>query len=118
MKKSKVRKMKVAYIFSTNLAHNLLSNMIVPQVEQGRHGVEVAGMFFFADNTFLLVKGNDIGERLSKIAKKNGLLLMACDRCAIERKIADDLVEGAVMGCFPDLYRTLSKVDIDQTITL
>ena len=62
--------MKVAYIFSTNLAHFILSNMIVPQLEKGIHGVDVAGMFFFVDNTFLLVRGNDVGERLSNIAKR------------------------------------------------
>ncbi len=110
--------MKVAYIFSTNNAHYILSNMIVPQLEQGKHGADVVGMFFFLDNTFLLVRGNDVGERLSNIAKDKGMLLMACDRCAIERKIADDLVDGAVMGCFPDLYKALGEVGIDQAITL
>jgi hypothetical protein len=110
--------MKVAYIFSTNLAHFILSNMIVPQMEKGTHGVEVAGMFFFVDNTFLLVKGNDVGERLSSIAKETGMLLMACDRCAIERRIDGDLVDGAVIGCFPDLYKALGDVGIDQAITL
>lgn len=110
--------MKVAYIFSTNNAHYILSNMIVPQLEQGKHGADVVGMFFFLDNTFLLVRGNDVGERLSNIAKDKGMLLMACDRCAIERKIADDLADGAVMGCFPDLYKALGEVGIDQAITL
>jgi hypothetical protein len=28
--------------------------MILPQLEQGTHGVEVVGMFFFDDNTYLL----------------------------------------------------------------
>jgi hypothetical protein len=110
--------MKVAYIFSTNLAHFILSNMVVPQLEKGTHGAEVAGMFFFVDNTFLLVKGNDVGERLSSIAKETGMLLMACDRCAIERRIDGDLVDGAVIGCFPDLYKALGDVGIDQAITL
>jgi hypothetical protein len=41
--------------------------------------VEVAGMFFFVDNTFMLVKGNAVGDRLSKLRKANGMLLMACD---------------------------------------
>jgi hypothetical protein len=110
--------MRVAYIFSTNLAHFILSNMIVPQLEKGTHGVDVAGMFFFVDNTFLLVKGNDVGERLSSMAKETGMLLMACDRCAIERRIDGDLVDGAVIGCFPDLYKALGEVGIDQAITL
>jgi hypothetical protein len=110
--------MKVAYIFSTNNAHTILSNMIVPQLEKGIHGVEVVGMFFFFDNTFLLVKDNSVGECLSNIAKSTGMLLMACDRCAIERKIDNDLVEGAVIGCFPDLYKALGEAGIDQAITL
>lgn len=110
--------MKVAYIFSTNLAHYILSNMIIPQLEKGTHGVDVIGLFFFVDNAFLLPRGNDVGERLSKIAKDTGMLLMACDRCAIERKIDNDLVDGAVIGCFPDLYKALGEVGIDQAITL
>ena len=110
--------MKVAYIFSTNLAHYILSNMIIPQLEKNEHVAEVIGMFCFVDNTFFLVKGNDIGERLSKIALDRGMLLMACDRCAIERKIDSDLVEGALIGCFPDLYKALGDISIDQVITL
>ncbi len=110
--------MKVAYIFSTTNAHYILSNMIVPQLETDRHGFEVEGMFFFVDNTFLLVKGNDVAERLSKIAKSKGMLLMACDKCAFDRKIADDLVEGAALGCFPDLHKALGSAGIDQVITL
>ena len=78
----------------------------------------LAGMFFFVDNTFLLVKGNDVGERLSKIAKDNGMLLMACDKCAFDRKIYDQLVEGAVVGWFPDLHKALGGAGIDQVITL
>ncbi len=42
--------MKVAYVFSTS-GHTVsykLGRMILPQLEQGTHGVEVVGMFFFA----------------------------------------------------------------------
>jgi len=38
--------LRVAYSFSTNNAHYILSNMILPQLEAGNHGFEVAGMFF------------------------------------------------------------------------
>jgi len=110
--------MKVAYIFSTNNAHTILSKMIIPQLEEEKHGADVVGMFFFFDNTFLLIRGNDVGERLSTIAKTTGMLLMGCDRCAIERKIDNDLVDGALIGCFPDLYKALSDVGFDQVITL
>ncbi|MBI5206874.1 MAG: sulfur reduction protein DsrE [Candidatus Firestonebacteria bacterium] len=110
--------MKVAYVFSTPLAHKILSAMIVPQLESNRHIVEVVGMFFFVDNTFLLQQGNDVGERLKAISKKTGMLLMACDICAYERKIDKSLVDGAKIGCFPDLYLALSGVGVDQVITL
>ncbi len=87
--------------------------------EKGTHGAEVIAMFFFMDNTFLLLRGNDVGERLSAIAKDRGMLLMACDRCAIERKIDNELVDGAVIGCFPDLYTALADTGgVDQVITL
>ncbi len=110
--------MKVAYIFSSANAHYILSNMIIPQLESGKHGFEVAGMFFFADNSFLLVSGNDIGERLSKIVQKTHMLLMACDKCAFDRRIADDLVLNATIGCFPDLNEAFNGAQIDQIITL
>ena len=111
--------MKVAYIFSTHLAHKILSTMIVPQLEAGRHGAEVAGMFFFADNSFMLVKGNAVGERLKKLMEQGKIqLLMACDQCAYEREIDKSLVAGARIGCFPDLYAALAPAGVQQVITL
>lgn len=110
--------MKVAYIFSTANAHFILSNMIVPQLESGTHGFTVAGMFFFVDNTLMLVKGNDIGERLARISRDTGMLVMACDRCAYDRKIAENLAEGIRLGCFPDLHAALQGAALDQVITL
>lgn len=47
--------MKVAYIFATT-GHTVsykLGRMILPQLEENRHGVEVVGIFF-EDNTYLL----------------------------------------------------------------
>jgi hypothetical protein len=43
---------KVAYIFATSghTASYKLGKMILPQLEEGRHGVEVVGMFFFDDD--------------------------------------------------------------------
>ena len=49
--------MKVAYIFSSQ-GHTVsykLGKMILPQLEAGTHGVDVAGMFFFEDNNYVLV---------------------------------------------------------------
>ncbi len=112
--------MKVAYIFSTQ-GHTVsykLGKMILPQLEKNEHGVDVAGMFFFEDNNYVLVKGDPIGERLAKVAKHKGILLMGCDQCCYERNIAGNLVEGAVIGCFPNLYSALSRNPPDQVITL
>jgi len=112
--------MKVAYIFSTQ-GHSVsfkLGKMILPQLEHDTHGVEVVGMFFFEDNNYVLQKGNPIGERLAKVAKEKGMLLMGCDQCCEEREIEDGLVDGAVIGCFPNLYGALSGNMPDQIITL
>lgn len=112
--------MKVAYIFATQ-RHNVsyvLGRMILPQLEEGRHGVEVVGMFFFEDNNYVLVEGNPIGERLHRVARDQGILLMGCDQCCYEREIADRLFEGVPIGCFPDLYGALSGNPPDQVITL
>ncbi len=112
--------MRVAYIFSTQ-GHTVsykLGQMILPQLEEDRHGAEVVGMFFFEDNCYVLVKGNPIGERLVEVARKKNILLMACDQCCYERCIADKLFDGVPIGCFPDLYGALSADPPDQVITL
>lgn len=112
--------MKVAYIFSSQ-GHSVsykLGQMILPQLEADAHGVDVVGMFFFEDNTYVLVKDNPLGERLASVAKQQGMLLMGCDKCCYEREINDRLVDGAEIGCFPDLYKALSGNMPDQVITL
>jgi hypothetical protein len=123
--------MKVAYIFSTSghTASYKLGQMILPQLERRGHGVEVVGMMFFDDNTYLLRKGDPMGERLAKVAKEQNILLMMCDACALERGLAQggkwpekstsrDTVEGVQVGCYPDLYAALSSNPPDQIITL
>ena len=111
--------MTVAYIFTTPMSHKILSTMVIPQMEEGRHGANVAGMFFFADCCFMLVKGNTVGERLKKLMDQGKIhLLMACDQCAYEREIDKKLVDGAKIGCFPDLYAALAPAKVDQVITL
>jgi len=112
--------MKVAYIFSSQ-GHTVsykLGKMILPQLEAGTHGVDVVGMFFFEDNNYVLVKGDTLGERLARIAREQGMLLMGCDQCCHEREIDGKLVDGAVIGCFPNLYAALSGNMPDQVITL
>ena len=125
--------MKVAYVFAANMASTYkLSSMILPQLEEGIHGAEVVGMFFFDDNLLCLRKGDPVGERLAKAAKDQNILLMMCDQCAIRRNLADgefeqcgrgevrpkDTVEGVQAGCFPQLYAALAPNPPDYVITL
>ncbi len=127
--------MRVAYVFSTagQTIDYILGDMILPQLEQDDHGAEVAGMFFFHDNTFALRAGDPIGERLAAVADERDILLMLCDRCATKRGLAEqvgehdsgrpqyeptNVVEGVTVGCFPDLYGALAGNPPDQVITL
>ena len=121
--------MKIAYVFATSghTASYKLGKMILPQLEEGRHGVDVVGMFFFDDNNYVLREGDPIGERLAKVAADNGMLLMMCDQCALERGLATGeageasvtgVVEGVTVGCFPDLYAALAGNPPDQVVTL
>jgi len=125
--------MKVAYVFATDMSATYkLGKMILPRLEQGIHGAQVVGMMFFDDNLYVLRQGEPIGERLAKVAKEHNILLMVCDRCAVERGLAEGdfsmcglsqvkakgLVEGVVAGCFPQLYAALAGSPPDQVITL
>ncbi|MEI0561244.1 DsrE-related protein SaoD [Brachyspira pilosicoli] len=110
--------MKVAYIFSSQNSHMILDKMIIPQLLNNNHGAEVVGMMFFADNTFMLTKGSSVGDRLTKVLEKKKILLMACNICAIERGIDEKLIDGACIGCFPDLYKALEGSGVEQVITL
>ena len=122
--------MKVAYVFSTSghTASYKLGRMILPQLEEDRHGAEVVGMFFFDDNTFVLRQGDPLGERLAAVAREKGILLMLCDQCAAERNLAEPdgagayrpkgTLPGVRVGCFPDLYAALVGNPPDQVITI
>ena len=123
--------MKVAYVFSTSghTASYKLGKMILPQLEAGAHGAEVVGMMFFDDNTYVLRSGDPMGERLAKVAAEQGILLMMCDSCALERGLATGephpgtaevvgAVDGVQTGCFPDLYAALAGNPPDHIISL
>ena len=129
----KGKKMKVAYIFRNNMASTFqLATMILPQLETNTHLVNVLGMFFFDDNINILRQDDPVGQRLAKIAKEKGMLLMVCDQCAVRRNLAEGtfeqcgsgevkakgLVEGVQAGCFPQLYEALGGNPPDQVITL
>lgn len=121
--------MKVAYVFSTSghTASYTLGRMILPQLEAGTHGVGVLGMFFFDDNAYVLRAGDPLGERLGAVAHDQGMLLMLCDQCPLERELATGepgdanpcgTVDGVRVGCFPDLDTALAGNPPDQVITL
>ena len=125
--------MKVAYIFRNDMSATFqLATMILPQLEQGYHGVEVVGMMFFDDNVYSLSSDNEIGKRLSNVAKDQNILLMICDQCALRRGMATgefsqcgsgevkakNTVDGVIAGCFPQLYSALAGNLPDQVITL
>lgn len=83
--------MRVAYIFATSghTASYKLQQMILPQLEDERHGADIAAMFFFDDNNYIFCKNNITGLRLVNVAKENNILLMMCDQCALERGLAN-----------------------------
>ena len=57
-------------------------------------------------------------ERLAAVARDQNILLMGCDQCCYEREIKNKLVDGAVIGCFPNLYEGLASNMPDHVITL
>ena len=125
--------MKAAYIFRNDMSATFqLATMILPQLEQDNHGVEVVGMMFFDDNVYSLSAENEIGKRLSVVANRKNILLMICDQCALRRGMAfgdfsqcgsgeveaKNTVDGVIAGCFPQLYGALGGNMPDQIITL
>ncbi|WP_409366346.1 DsrE family protein [Metallosphaera sp. D4-4] len=107
---------RVAYIVESNLGSYILGQMIVPQLEEGRHGVEVKGMFFIHDNVYIPMKENPLGQRLEELSKR-GIYLQACDQCVYMRNIADKLIPSCKIGCFPDFYKAVID-DVDLVITI
>jgi hypothetical protein len=125
--------MKGANVFATNMASTFqLNTMILPQLEQGIHGVPVVGMMFFDDNLCVLRSGDPFGARLTKVVKAQIIMLVACDQCAVRRGFAEGafhqcgtgevkpecLFEGAQVGCFSQMYVALGRVDGVHVITL
>ena len=77
-------------------------------------------------------KEDPIGERVSKIAREKEILLIICDQFSVRRNLTKltfercttgevepkDTVEGFQVGCFPQIYTSLSGNVPDQVITL
>lgn len=110
--------MKVAYILSSPNCQKILTTMIIPQLQENRHGAEVLGMFFVVDNTFFLMDGTDTGRELQELHEKSGMLLMGCDQCVHERGLDDKLIPAAKIGCFPNLYAALANSGVNHVISL
>lgn len=110
--------MKVAYILSSPTCQKILTTMIIPQLQEKRHGAEVVGMFFLMDNTYFLMNGTETGRDLQELQEMTGMLLMGCDQCVYERSLDGKLIPSAKIGCFPNLYAALSGAVPDQVITL
>jgi sulfur relay (sulfurtransferase) complex TusBCD TusD component (DsrE family) len=49
----------------------------------------------FDDNTYVLRAGDPVGERLARVAAEQGMLLMLCDECALERGLAEGEIGAA-----------------------
>ena len=63
--------MKIAYVFKTCMASTFqLGSMILPQLENDTHMVDVVGMFFFDDNIFCLQKDNPVGGATEQNSKR------------------------------------------------
>ncbi len=110
--------MKVIYLLESSNSSLILNNMIIPQLEQETHGADVAGMFFFFDNSYLMVPENPIGEKLLRLSNKYKIFLMCCDSCCEQRGIINQLYPGVEVGCFPDLYSKAKTLGAEQVITL
>ena len=73
-----------------------------------------------------------LNPSFAKIAVAKNILLMGCDQCALRRNLAEgefsqcgsgevtpkNLIDGAHVGCFPQLYEALAPAAVDQVITL
>ena len=91
--------MKVAYVFSSTTSQKILNTMIIPQLEKGTHGVEVAGMFFFMDNTFSCWKA----PRWVKDCASSRKLTACCSWPATSAPwsaASTKPIKGAQIGCF------------------
>jgi hypothetical protein len=96
-------------------------------LEQGTHGVEAVGRFFFDDTTYVLRAGDPMGERLGRVAAERHMLLMLYDQCALERCRAEGeigatrptrTVAGVRVGCFPDFPAAVAGDPPEHVITL
>jgi sulfur relay (sulfurtransferase) complex TusBCD TusD component (DsrE family) len=108
---------KLAYVFISDFSHQVLSTMILPQIESGRHGAEVVGMFFTQDRVYFLMKGTELGERIKKLID-GGMAAIACDQCTYERGVENNLIDGVTIGCFPDFLKALAEKGVDQVVTI
>jgi hypothetical protein len=117
--------MKAAYIFlSPGLGIRHLANKILPQLESGRHGLDVVALCFFDENACVLEPEHPIFDRLEKVSKERNILLLMAEKTDLIRKVNDltdkdqlrlkptecavTIVSGSEqIACFPTLYAAL-----------
>lgn len=107
----------MAYVFISDFSHKVLSTMILPQIESGTHGAQVVGMFFTQDRVYYLMRDHELSQRLAKLIE-GGLVAVACDQCVYERGIENSLIDGVIIGCFPDFLKGLAEKGVDQVVTI
>jgi intracellular sulfur oxidation DsrE/DsrF family protein len=108
--------MKLAYMFESGVCHNILSTMIVPQMEEHKHHAEVVGMYFFGDATYILTKGNKLGERIQKLRTKHPFVLVVCEQSVLHREIDKNLMDGVTVGCFPEFFKAIEATGVQHII--
>lgn len=118
---------------------SVLAKALDPSIRNRKwSAMKVAYVFSSAGQTIDYVLGemilpDPLGSRLVDVAEEKDILLMLCDQCATKRGLAEqvgttengrakyeprDTFDGVSVGCFPDLYETLSGSGLDHVITL
>lgn len=122
--------MKIAYLFVSNprTVNTKLGDTILPQLSDGKGGIEIVGMFFFDDNIYTLRSGNPLGERVLQAAAERHIPVVICECCAIERKLAEassdeqvrtiGLLDGITVSNYPDPFTVLAGDRPDSIITI
>lgn len=108
--------MKLAYMFESSLSHNILSTMVLPQMEEGKHHAEIVGMYFLGDAVYMLAKGNRLGERIQKLRARMPFAVVACDQSVLGRDLDKNLIDGVTVGCFPDFYQRIESAGVQHVI--
>ncbi|CAM4091260.1 hypothetical protein SAMN06265348_102492 [Pedobacter westerhofensis] len=116
--------MKIAYFFMSPAAgiSRLIYN-ILPELENGKHQLNVTAMCFFDENEIALQLDNEIGRRLAKLSKEKNILLLRGETTAMNGRSPAECVvtliaDGEETGCFPDFYSAVGDHKPERLISL